>query len=482
MSGRPGFRAGRDQGAVTENMELLTGQRGDGLDKAVTLRDLADLGVATLRRAGNRFSPLLNPNLTKPFDRDAQLPTSPTGFMASGAFHNIILAWDPPLYRGHAYTEVWRAPVDNLAEAVMVGATNANLYADATGTSLTAWYWIRFVNVNDVRGPYTGPGGQRAETSRAIDDILEEMAGQISESELTEQLRETIGDLDSLWSAKASAGQITAGIGLLARPDGTTEAAVAAGRFYVFNPNVPTTKSNIFVVEGGNVYMNTAFIKQAFIEQVAAGIVTADLINALNLNAVNITGGQIEIGNNFAVDSAGNLIAKNMTAHNTTLTGTLTAPNGAIKQAMIGVAEVDTLRLAGQAVTFPASSFSAGSISVGGSWVTLASISGSFSGSPVEITCSAITTISLPSSSNNPEGVISFRILLDGSVIWSGEVHSFQDTQTLSWAPTSSNSSVAPFKHTPTAGTHTYTLQASRSGGASGSAKYRFIRTLETKR
>ncbi len=33
---RSGFRAGRDADALQENMELLTGQRGSGLEKALT--------------------------------------------------------------------------------------------------------------------------------------------------------------------------------------------------------------------------------------------------------------------------------------------------------------------------------------------------------------------------------------------------------------------------------------------------------------
>ena len=49
MAKKPAYRAGRDQAATAENVELLTGQRGDRLDKAVTFRELSALGLSTLR-------------------------------------------------------------------------------------------------------------------------------------------------------------------------------------------------------------------------------------------------------------------------------------------------------------------------------------------------------------------------------------------------------------------------------------------------
>ncbi|WFO12722.1 hypothetical protein MAY82_17335 [Edwardsiella ictaluri] len=46
MSKRHTFRAGRSLDALYENVELMTGQRGDGQDKAITARDLVALGLA----------------------------------------------------------------------------------------------------------------------------------------------------------------------------------------------------------------------------------------------------------------------------------------------------------------------------------------------------------------------------------------------------------------------------------------------------
>lgn len=114
MMSKPGFRAGRDQASLAENIELLTGQRGDRLDKAVTYRELADIGLITLRKAANSFYGEPAPGVLQ--DESIERPVAPTGVIANGAFHTILVEWDSPAYRGHAYAEVWRAEEDNLSK------------------------------------------------------------------------------------------------------------------------------------------------------------------------------------------------------------------------------------------------------------------------------------------------------------------------------------------------------------------------------
>ncbi|WP_392440407.1 hypothetical protein AABD61_08610 [Edwardsiella piscicida] len=57
MSKRHAFRAGRSLDSLYENVELMTGQRGDGQDKAITARELVALGLARpLRGQGGACS------------------------------------------------------------------------------------------------------------------------------------------------------------------------------------------------------------------------------------------------------------------------------------------------------------------------------------------------------------------------------------------------------------------------------------------
>ncbi|MFM5692145.1 DUF1983 domain-containing protein [Aeromonas veronii] len=190
------YRAGRDQAATAENVELLTGLRGNKLDKAVTLRELTALGLATLRPgAGGIYVPGKNPDLfpTGVYDK----PHAPVNVQANGAFHTVVIDWDGPNYRGHAHAEVWRAETDSLPAATLVGTTSANVFSDAIGKGATFYYWVRFVNGKDDAGPFNA-NGVKAETSRDVQDILDELQGQIDESHLAKELLDPIKKVPQL--------------------------------------------------------------------------------------------------------------------------------------------------------------------------------------------------------------------------------------------------------------------------------------------
>lgn len=142
------FRASADSKAVAENMQILTGQKGDKLDKALTYREAAAIGLLKLRRSG---SGAIIPENPAPPERDpvwqgVEKPHAPVNVTADGAFHTVTLTWDIPTYKGHAFAEVWRAEFDdavadkgnNIAKAVRVGTTLANVYADAVGKGFKA--------------------------------------------------------------------------------------------------------------------------------------------------------------------------------------------------------------------------------------------------------------------------------------------------------------------------------------------------------
>lgn len=213
MSKKPAYRAGRDQAATSENVELLTGQRGDRLDKAVTYRELAALGLSTLRQGvGGVFVPGKNPELFPP--GQMEFPHAPVNVIANGAFHTVLVEWDPPKYRGHAHAEIWRAEVNNQSDAVLVGTTSANLFSDAIGKGAKFYYWVRFVNGADDKGPFQGVNGVVAETSRDVQDILDELQGKIEGSHLAQELLKPIQDVPQLTAiineTKANLAQLDA--------------------------------------------------------------------------------------------------------------------------------------------------------------------------------------------------------------------------------------------------------------------------------
>ncbi|HFT7392514.1 TPA: DUF1983 domain-containing protein [Aeromonas hydrophila] len=379
-------------------MQILTGQKGDRLDKALTLRDAANLGMLNLRRTpGGTVVPELPPsNHVDPEWSGVQPPHAPLNVSVSGAFHTIVLSWDAPTYRGHSFAEVWRAEDDNLGHAVRVGTTLANVYADAVGKEFNAYYWVRFVNKNAMEGPYQGTAGLHATTSRDVQDILDELQGKIEASHLVQSLlapiqqvpqlsknlnqlgaslneevlarihaEETLaqkiaqvtagfkaadtqlagqittetkarasadgalgkridtvtaqagslkaavqqqsqaianleGGAQAMWSAKASIGEITAGIGLIAKSDGTSQVAISASQIFVFDPNSRTPMAPLFAIDNGQAVIAEAIIRKATIQILRAEKITADYIKAgVNISAPAISGGSFDMGNAF---------------------------------------------------------------------------------------------------------------------------------------------------------------------------------------
>jgi hypothetical protein len=127
---KSGFRGGRDSAAIQENIELLTGQRGNGLDRAITMRELASLGLINITRNSNGAAipkpvPVVMPDINLPVDK----PHSPIGFAAFGGFGAIMLEWENPTFNGFAYAEVWRAAPNadgsapHLEQSVLIATT-----------------------------------------------------------------------------------------------------------------------------------------------------------------------------------------------------------------------------------------------------------------------------------------------------------------------------------------------------------------------
>ncbi|MEI4974445.1 DUF1983 domain-containing protein [Aeromonas caviae] len=300
-------------------MQILTGQKGDRLDKALTLREAAELGMVNLRRNGaGQIVPELPPD--KPTDPEwsgVQQPVAPTGVTADGAFHTITLTWDTPAYKGHSYAEILRAEVDNPSKAVSIGTTLANVYSDAVGKGFSAFYWVRFVNKNGMVGPYHSAIGLHAETSKDIQDIINELDGKIKISHFDQWLKqdyegvkETAASLEngvgSMWAVKASASQINAGIGLVAKSDGTSQVFIAASQVFVYDPNNPNNSTApLFAIDQGKAVIQEAMIRSATIQIIHSEKITADYIKAgVSISAPLINGGQIDMGNAFMAGGA----------------------------------------------------------------------------------------------------------------------------------------------------------------------------------
>lgn len=370
MTKKP-WRAGKDLSAVVENMEIGTGQRGDGRHAFVTREELVGLKLARRRTSGGAAY-ALNPGIE--MDSSVMVvdfPSKPQNFKATGGFGSVLLEWDMPNYRGHSLTEIWRGTEDDLSDAVLVATTPGQVYGDP---GWSGFYWIRFVNAAGVKGPWNAVKGTPAQTQISVQAIIDQIKEEAAKSPVVEELRKeiknaqgqavkdaaiettevvgnlreetlkTIGGIDTrvtgmnkstseelnkvneritkvdkeggeaflaMWSKKTGVEGITAGIGIVAGKDGegkpVSQVAISASQLFVFDPNNPDNTAYPFAVSGGKVVIPKAMIYDAVIETLVSRKVVADEVKA----GVSITSPVIRSAviqnGNFQVDSQGNL-------------------------------------------------------------------------------------------------------------------------------------------------------------------------------
>lgn len=426
------FRAGRSLDALYENVEILTGQRGNGRYRAVTEKD-----VAAIKGTMNK---VIVGSGSNGGDSVVERPHAPNNVEAFGGFSAILVQWDNPTFKGFEYAEVWRAGVNDISKAVLIATTPANVFSDVVNLGSHYFYWVRFVNTNDLAGPYHDVNGVAAETSQDIAGVVDELAEQLKSSELIQhmqkeidnkaaqdaldsldeeltaldkemaesgkligrietilqnvsqvlalqikqlnaayvsrdlaqtvstnakiievskvssdayqalakkilqltsdfetadqatnallsELSQTVAEADlamservdtveakaisagevgeaakaaaqtnakaiatinqdgssayqALWGTKLQAGDITAGIGIVAKSDGTSQVAVSASQFFVYDPNKPGTLVPTFAIDNGAVVIPKALIESATIQVLQAQKITANYVKA----------------------------------------------------------------------------------------------------------------------------------------------------------------------------------------------------------
>jgi predicted nucleic acid-binding Zn-ribbon protein len=188
--------------AIAEIIETGEGVRGNPLDRKLTLRDLLDSGIGRLRNGLPPSNPgALQPGTGAP---DLSTPPKPVGFEAVAAFDGeVFLTWETPqrLYSNHALTNIYRAESDNFANAERIGQEPGMFYIDnvrADASQKTYYYWISFTSTSDVEGPINDAAGTSVTTILTPEYIIEQIEGQISESELANDLLTPIQSIPTI--------------------------------------------------------------------------------------------------------------------------------------------------------------------------------------------------------------------------------------------------------------------------------------------
>lgn len=302
---------------IKENLDVLTGTRGDPLDRAITARDLISSGIARLPSGMTSFSGASN-GLVPVSDsfETLDIPPAPTNLQANGAFENILLTWDLKQYKGHAFTQIYRHTSDDIANATLLGQLSGytGVYADQVGESATYYYWVRAVNNNGEEGPFNSSTGTQGQTAPDVSFLLNKLSNAITSSELATSLATPINDipgiktevqsLEGQYTVKIDNNGAVAGYGLASTANSagniTSEFIVNADRFAIMRGGSNTATATVpFVVQAtattlngetvpAGVYMADAFIKNGSIQSAKIGSLNADKITAGTIDAARI--------------------------------------------------------------------------------------------------------------------------------------------------------------------------------------------------
>jgi hypothetical protein len=209
--------------AVDEALKVRLGTLGDPKDRAVTVRELIDTGLAE-----NFLENPFNPNAGTPDNTfiptqrvDVTIPPDVTGFSGTGAFQKIILSWDPIQFGNFAFTEVWRHTSNDIGSATRIDTTRTSVYADTVDLNSDFYYWVRHVSTSNIEGQFTN--GINVTTSKVsssnvtdffVADAITAASGVIADAAIgTAQIDDaaiTNAKVNDLSAAKINAGFLNA--------------------------------------------------------------------------------------------------------------------------------------------------------------------------------------------------------------------------------------------------------------------------------
>jgi len=277
--------------SVKECVEVLEGKRGDGLDRALTARDLSEAGLIEVRAAvssnggSNSGIGIVAPVPTVSF------PTTPTNLVISGAFTNLLLVWDAATFQGYAHTEVWRADTDSLPAAVKIATSSYHMFSDPVEPNSSFFYWVRFANTANQKGAYNAVNGTAGTTDKKVSTLL---------SELNDHIPANVLILDDGTVAGKAPFITVYGDGMAIGQDGTRYTnKTLAWKESGGGTTPPTINISFGKWFAAGTYIESAMIADASIDVAkinnltvdfanVTGVLTANQIEAIQLDASNI--------------------------------------------------------------------------------------------------------------------------------------------------------------------------------------------------
>ena len=180
--------------SMVEAIEIRLGRRGDPRDRAITLRELIDSGLAK-ELATNPYDP--NKNSFGPITETVNLSRvigKPVNVVVSAGFTAILIQWDLWKHQNHIYTHVYRHTSDSRNDAVKIGSSTSQFFTDEdVSAGTTYYYWAKHENTFGEISEWNAEAGTSGTTQQDTAYILSLITSSITNSHLASALATDVG-------------------------------------------------------------------------------------------------------------------------------------------------------------------------------------------------------------------------------------------------------------------------------------------------
>ena len=235
------------------------------------------------------------------------MPPTPANLQASGGFTKIVLSWTAgwTVYSNHKHAEIWRHTSDALGDALLIGTTEAGLFADTVDMGSTYYYWVRNV----------------AKADRPEARVVSGYAGEVHAS--------TAEDIGAIMTSLSETLAGLPGYGLLQQAAAAIEIIQASGV-----PDGNTNRADGSDPHAGDIYVNTATGQQYVRNAANNGWIVA--VDAALTTTVNSQASSIST--NTSAISTANTNISNLTTTSSAHTTSINSLNSTV------AAKVDVYR------------------------------------------------------------------------------------------------------------------------------------------
>ncbi|MAY42273.1 hypothetical protein [Neptuniibacter sp. UBA847] len=381
--------------AIKEAVEVGKGIIGNPLDRNLTVRDLVDSGLATVGIVSSQKKYIsgsdLNPTGSGE-EQDLTAPPTPSGLTAFKGAASIFLTWDKPNFGSFAHANIYRSTTDNFSNAAVIsnvlGLTHADyvpyeVIDEETGQIRGYYYWLTFVSEAGKEGPPNAASGVYQEPVQDGDEVFKRLSVNLLVGDTANFVTSNINDA-SITSAKIA---------------------------QIIKSDNYDADNGWSINKDGTAVFNNAIIRGTAQSQGYSTATKGWQLNSDGSFTLRSDGGDIVLSTAGvpmgAITGAGSL------AYLNSITSGTYIKNGIL----------DTLHLAGQAVSIPSGKYTSGSITLSSTTKTVQSLTYTSTGAPTAVFFSLLVRSNDSDTLSPP--TINVKITRDGSTKYDYTFHAY---------------------------------------------------------